>query len=951
MKRVPESVLACIRIQYLFNILTLAKDPFAYGQDTVVSTCLRSAANNGPHHRARASPLPPLRLSSHNGGWATPTPKTATDENEPYLRTNTCTALLRRRRSYYQRHCRPRVKNCAPCALFGHSRVLGLPLSSRLVQMPYQPIHALVRHPHARCTFKFWTCPAHRLANRAPPERCRSQRLSCPFCVRLSSSLLGTCGRRVLKRMGNFGDAGSFRWFKPSAAGWNGGSAPNCRLDGVVYSVLSIPPEVRAKIFTEAVENVPYSRILLPLCAVGFLACFADCGETLRLPILLFGGLSTLFTEEHIQSTTLWIVRSRRPYLVPHRYDDLLASLPRRRATSIMHECLRLHNISRIKSLTIRSALMDIRKRMVSKSAEGSLMHLGQLLDIVKTEDRAEAQLFLPALFANLDPARIPSSADMDTVPIPEHCLLDAKRAAMSLEAVNAIEIDHAASPDLWDRLWPWFSFLHIHYSAIGRRALPVICEFLVFLQNTDGQKLQSVVTETPGFFLTLAVAWTALLQAPEGDMVSRAFDGINVFFNRGGPWSPSNLEELAEGSGGSADHLSKLVLRHLRRFAPKVDAPRPYSYFQGGMSVVEKIEGGLGDLIRTPLLRHGIITTTIRAMRRVLGTRDDSTDILYSYFNPMARILASSHHRWMVDALKAGVLHFMISYAAQHDGFSSDLALVTVFLHDGLRKSTVYYPIVSQLEISLLDVAAIQDTPGFQSSPFFPEWKSFMELAHRRIKLRHDHDSRAKSLRACDNLGCASITQKQNLRGCVCRAVFYCSKTCQAADWKEAIKNRVTTFPLPGKDEKGHSCAQFSTMTMPGLGGWYIMASSPALPRTPIVFCARTLIIVMNSSGGGGPCPTLEVRDRDTGPPASYLDIDWRHISDRASRSGGKVEMHLMCMSDCGEVRYRLFPMRFATGDHYAALKTLASGDDAISRDEMAALETAAEKMVSFHR
>ncbi|KAJ7211960.1 hypothetical protein C8J57DRAFT_1539249 [Mycena rebaudengoi] len=180
-------------------------------------------------------------------------------------------------------------------------------------------------------------------------------------------------------------------------------------------------------------------------------------------------------------------------------------------------------------------------------------MHLGQLLDIVKTEDRAEAQLFLPALFANLDPARIPSSADMDTVPIPEHCLLDAKRAAMSLEAVNAIEIDHAASPDLWDRPWPWFSFLHVHYSAVERRALTVICEFLVFLQNTDGQKLQSVVTETPGFFLTLAVAWTALLQAPEGNMVSRAFDGINVFFNRGGPWSPSNLEELAEGPFGAS--------------------------------------------------------------------------------------------------------------------------------------------------------------------------------------------------------------------------------------------------------------------------------------------------------------------------------------------------------------------------------------------------------------
>ncbi|KAJ7227781.1 hypothetical protein C8J57DRAFT_1252306 [Mycena rebaudengoi] len=102
--------------------------------------------------------------------------------------------------------------------------------------------------------------------------------------------------------------------------------------------------------------------------------------------------------------------------------------------------------------------------------------------------------------------------------------------------------------------------------------------------------------------------------------------------------------------------------------------------------------------------------------------------------------------------------------------------------------------------------------------------------------------------------------------------------------------------------------------------------------------------------------CPTLTTfkvcdSDQDSQPPASYLDIDWLHISDRAARSGGKVEMHLMCISDCGEARCRLFPMRFATGDQYAALKTLASGDKGISRDEeMAALVTATENMVSFH-
>ncbi|KAJ7272217.1 hypothetical protein C8J57DRAFT_1507067 [Mycena rebaudengoi] len=104
----------------------------------------------------------------------------------------------------------------------------------------------------------------------------------------------------------------------------------------------------------------------------------------------------------------------------------------------------------------------------------------------------------------------------MDMVPIPEHCLLDVKRAAMSVEAVSAIELDRAASPDFWDRFWQWLSFLHVYSSAIGMRALTIFCEFFLFLKNTEDQQLWSVITETPGFFHTLPVAWVALLQAQD---------------------------------------------------------------------------------------------------------------------------------------------------------------------------------------------------------------------------------------------------------------------------------------------------------------------------------------------------------------------------------------------------------------------------------------------------
>ncbi|KAJ7124609.1 hypothetical protein C8R43DRAFT_1135563 [Mycena crocata] len=98
--------------------------------------------------------------------------------------------------------------------------------------------------------------------------------------------------------------------------------------------------------------------------------------------------------------------------------------------------------------------------------------------------------------------------------------------------------------------------------------------------------------------------------------------------------------------------------------------------------------------------------------------------------------------------------------------------------------------------QLRSLIMASVPDT-----SPMFEEWNIFADLATERIAVMDWFDSDAYTVpRACDNLECDVMREKTAFKRCGgCRRNYYCSETCQRADWytgghREACTRRCTT-------------------------------------------------------------------------------------------------------------------------------------------------------------
>src|ERR1700761_4542995 len=81
-----------------------------------------------------------------------------------------------------------------------------------------------------------------------------------------------------------------------------------------------------------------------------------------------------------------------------------------------------------------------------------------------------QSHLFLPVVFANLDPGRIPGDQLLDTAALPPAASSPIILALESLELLLYMEIDEvdpAAYTALWPRAWEWIQFLEVYHAFL----------------------------------------------------------------------------------------------------------------------------------------------------------------------------------------------------------------------------------------------------------------------------------------------------------------------------------------------------------------------------------------------------------------------------------------------------------------------------------------------------
>ncbi|KAJ6502931.1 hypothetical protein C8R47DRAFT_219394 [Mycena vitilis] len=95
----------------------------------------------------------------------------------------------------------------------------------------------------------------------------------------------------------------------------------------------------------------------------------------------------------------------------------------------------------------------------------------------------------------------------------------------------------------------------------------------------------------------------------------------------------------------------------------------------------------------------------------------------------------------------------------------------------------------------SLSKAEDLASTPAFQKSEISLAWQEFVSLAKERIQFLEEASAEV-TLRACHNLECGNIQEKQHSRRCSgWKSFYYCSQACQVNDWQHG-GHRKACYP-----------------------------------------------------------------------------------------------------------------------------------------------------------
>ncbi|KAJ7448794.1 hypothetical protein FB451DRAFT_1411220 [Mycena latifolia] len=510
---------------------------------------------------------------------------------------------------------------------------------------------------------------------------------------------------------------------------------------------------------------------------------------------------------------------------------------------------------------------------------------------------KSQKLFFLPVYFVNLDPADIPTSAQLDSMqPETRTCLA---RAMVALDGIfNIREPPIEVGPTVWPRFWAWTYFMATHWDHMPPSELfPEDTFYIEFLRYAgifhDHSPTYDLMEATPGFRIMLAKVWARVPRLTKSLYFEIVLNDLSGFLIHCGAATPAHLAEILEGSEGTIDDLAQLIVKCMNLMVRR-KAMLPHGdayYIRALLAFVESADilsgeeakirpRPLGALSRT-LLRHEFVEALIRAMQFLTTTSSPGTGTaLRSCFRILRRIVETFRgHIWLEGAVTAGLLRVI-------------------------------------LEPALAEIS----TDDLEDTEIFDDWTDFEALGYDRCDILNGLDSTEDTpLKACDNTKCGRILPKSEFKRCAgCKSAYYCARYCQTADWKA------------GRHRKACLTEQLLTLTESAVAGslfhereflrWLIQHD---YEEDRVFICAEQ-VKCMATNPGDGPLVTLfdytvnptkiSVQSVATSPVAAVLQkagTEWTDILARIAASDGRMQLHIMRVLQGNNTRYWVVPLR----------------------------------------
>ncbi|KAF7332610.1 MYND-type domain-containing protein [Mycena kentingensis (nom. inval.)] len=355
--------------------------------------------------------------------------------------------------------------------------------------------------------------------------------------------------------------------------------------------------------------------------------------------------------------------------------------------------------------------------------------------------------------------------------------------------------------PDLWPRLWSCFECIHEHLPESSAELKLELADMLIYaaaLMLRDGKIEASVVLSTPGFYKVVGAAWaTSFSPDPDATVAPHHAKLLQIVVT-GAASSEQAFNDFVAGAGGSQDSLAALILQRMADHLPAPQAALDEEHIVGLGSLLGFFEME-GRPLRAPLVKSGsvdrIVSTCAVLLRNFLPTSSNPLrhmseasfrHVILAYLNALwEHLIYPRYQERIVEALQAGLLPMLLTYAEAYDPSGPDKAISGRLMQilRILPPSTVYLSVLVQLGPSLIDAGSLHSGAH---ADFAEEWKTLVEIVEKRIVVVQEFETgKLPKYRACDNLQCGALRELGKIQRCSgCLSANYCNAECQSADY-----------------------------------------------------------------------------------------------------------------------------------------------------------------------
>nr|GAT44828.1 predicted protein [Mycena chlorophos] len=459
------------------------------------------------------------------------------------------------------------------------------------------------------------------------------------------------------------------------------------------------------------------------------------------------------------------------------------------------------------------------RRQVALEAANGSVPAWEQLYHQVRQPSGLFEKKYLPPVYANLDPARIPDVTALDEHP-------DTETASALKIALSALIImpyfgtfASAAFPDLWSRIWSWIEFMDTHRGFVARCRGPsepqlkdqrVLVSLLSVLAMTvDQPRGMDVGRATPGLHAFVARMYAEA--STHSRLLPRTGDDAEIIDSIDDQLSKIivnyydcvHMEDFL-GAFDSREACARVLLDHLRgvlfpprsRLDPRQIASTLTCAIHCAKHICVNTETGGQALSTAEGVR--VLVASIRAeadVRRILDEDNAQNRVLESILTCLHIVLTAgpkyinSQRAFRYDILGA----IQVSGISQRSSRMLSPEAVRLFagiLEQPLTDTLAYLPIARAASSNRQRIPMLgkdsEPGPEFRRSALYEPFSRCLQyMDARMIELEAFSSKKAVDVRACDAAECGKVVPTTELKQCSrCRRVLYCSTVCQRNAW-----------------------------------------------------------------------------------------------------------------------------------------------------------------------